>query len=45
VRSIVRDASASNYRFSSIVMGIVKSNAFQMNTKQAAVTVTQQAAR
>jgi mono/diheme cytochrome c family protein len=33
VRSIVRDASASKYRFSSVVMGIVKSPAFQMNMK------------
>ena len=34
VRSIVRDAAASNYRFSSIVLGIVKSAPFQMNTKR-----------
>ena len=27
VRSIVRDAAASDYRFSSLVMGIVKSRA------------------
>ena len=33
VRSIVRDAAANNYRFSSIVMGIVKSEPFQMNRK------------
>jgi hypothetical protein len=43
VRSIVRDAGASNYRFSSIVMGIVKSDAFQMNTKLG--EGTQQASR
>jgi mono/diheme cytochrome c family protein len=43
VRSIVRDASASNYRFSSIVMGIIKSDAFQMNTKLG--EGTQQASR
>ncbi len=30
VRKIVRDASRDNYRFSSIVMGIVKSAPFQM---------------
>ena len=36
VRSIVRESAASNYRFSSIVMGIVKSAPFQMNTKTAA---------
>ncbi len=35
VRSIVRDAAPSNYRFSSIVMGIIKSPAFQMNMKAA----------
>jgi hypothetical protein len=30
VRQIVRDAQRDNYRFSSIVMGIVKSAPFQM---------------
>ena len=35
---------ASNYRFSSIVLGIVKSAPFQMNTKRT-VEATQQAAR
>src|SRR5262245_55693187 len=29
VRAIVRDAAKDNYRFSSIVMGVVRSNAFQ----------------
>jgi len=33
VRSIVRDSAANNYKFSSVVMGIVKSPAFQMNMK------------
>ena len=33
VRSIVRDSAASKYRFSSLVLGIVKSAAFQMNMK------------
>jgi hypothetical protein len=33
VRSIVRDAEADNYRFSSLVLGIVKSSAFQNNMK------------
>ena len=33
VRSIVRDSAATKYRFSSIVMGIVRSPAFQMNMK------------
>jgi len=33
IRSIVRDASKNNYRFSSIVSGIVKSPPFQMRTK------------
>lgn len=32
VRSIVRDAARDNYRFSSIVMGIVRSTPFQMRT-------------
>jgi hypothetical protein len=30
IRAIVRDASRDHYRFSSIVLGIVKSPAFQM---------------
>jgi mono/diheme cytochrome c family protein len=33
VRSIVRDAERNDYRFSSIVLGIVKSAPFQMNMK------------
>jgi hypothetical protein len=33
VRSIVRDAAATKYRLSSIVVGIVRSQAFQMNMK------------
>ena len=33
VRVIVRDMSKQDYRFSSLVMGIVKSPAFQMRTK------------
>ena len=33
VRAIVGNAAAGRYRFSSIVLGIVKSNAFQMNQK------------
>jgi hypothetical protein len=34
VRSIVRDAAGSNYRFSSLVLGIVRSAPFHMNVKQ-----------
>ena len=37
VRSIVRDAAASNYRFSTLVMGVVKSAPFQNNVKGAEV--------
>jgi hypothetical protein len=37
VRSIVRDAAPGNYRFSSIVLAIVKSAPFQMNMKVADV--------
>jgi len=37
VRSIVRDAAASNYRFSTLVMGVVKSAPFQNNVKGADV--------
>ena len=36
VRSIVRDSAASKYKFSSLVLGIVKSPAFQMNMKSGA---------
>jgi cytochrome c5 len=43
VRSIVRDAAKDNYRFSSLVMGIIKSAPFQMNTKGS--EAAQQAAR
>jgi hypothetical protein len=35
VRSIVRDSAPGKYRFSSLVLGIVKSPAFQTNTKAA----------
>jgi mono/diheme cytochrome c family protein len=34
IRSIVRDAEAKNYRFSSIILGIVKSEPFLANQKQ-----------
>ena len=34
IRSIVRDSESNNYRFSSIVLGIVKSEPFQVNQKQ-----------
>jgi hypothetical protein len=33
VRSVVHDAAANDYRFSSLVMGIVKSAPFQMRQK------------
>jgi mono/diheme cytochrome c family protein len=33
VRSIARDSAGGNYKFTSIVLGIVKSAPFQMNTK------------
>jgi mono/diheme cytochrome c family protein len=35
VRSIVRDAAGSNYRFSTLVLGVVKSAPFQNNVKGA----------
>jgi mono/diheme cytochrome c family protein len=38
VRSIVRDGASSNYRFSSLVLGIVKSQQFQMNVKTSGQT-------
>ena len=33
IRSIVHEAAKTNYRFSSLVLGIVKSDPFQMNQK------------
>jgi hypothetical protein len=40
VRAIARDVAANNGRFSAIVMGVVKSRPFQMNTKHEAATST-----
>jgi len=37
VRSIVRESAPSNYKFSSLVLGIVKNPVFQMNMKTAPV--------
>ena len=45
VRSIVRDSAAGKYKFSSIVMGIVKSAPFQMNMKTGRQQRKQRAAR
>jgi hypothetical protein len=36
VRSIVKESAPNQYKFSSLVLGIVKSPAFQMNMKTAA---------
>jgi hypothetical protein len=33
IRSIVRDSEKNNYRFSTLVMGIIKSDSFQMRVK------------
>jgi cytochrome c5 len=44
VRSIVRDSAASKYRFSSLVLNIVKSPAFQMNMKMTDARTEQQRA-
>jgi hypothetical protein len=44
VRAITRQAAGQNYRFSSLVRGIVESPAFQMNVKSAG-NGSQQAAR
>jgi hypothetical protein len=43
IRRIVRDAAASNYKLSSIVLGIVKSAPFQMRKVGAATPATQSA--
>ena len=37
VRKIVRDAAASDYRWSSLIVGIVKSPTFLMRTSRAAI--------
>ena len=34
VRSVVRDAAGKNYKFSSLVVGVVKSAPFQMRSKK-----------
>ena len=34
IRSIVHDSESKNYRFSSLILGIVKSEPFQVNQKQ-----------
>ncbi len=41
VRSIVRDAEKNNYRFSSLVLSVVKSEQFQMNQKLMSVNPQQ----
>ena len=38
IRAITRDAAKNNNRFSSLVLGIVKSAAFQMSTAEPAST-------
>ena len=45
VRAIARDAARHNYRFSSIVLGIVKSAPFQMKKAQSGAAVTTLAAQ
>jgi hypothetical protein len=46
VRSITRASKAKDYRFSSLVMGVIESKAFQMNTKSSeAGSGTQRAGR
>ncbi len=41
IRSIVRDAESKDYRFSSLILGIVKSEPFQVNQKQEVTSNTQ----
>ena len=43
-RKVVRDAASSNYRFSALVLGIVKSTPFQMRKAAAPASATQSAA-
>jgi len=40
MRAIVRDADRNQDRFSSILMGVIKSAPFQMRTKQVEETAT-----
>jgi hypothetical protein len=39
IRSIVRDAEKNNYRFSSLVLGVVKSEPFQTNMKSSGASL------
>ena len=41
VRSIVRGARDNNYRFSTLLLGIVQSSAFQMNMKSVEIVQEQ----
>ena len=41
VRSIVRDAAKQDYRFSSIIFGIINSVPFQMKAKRTAPTANE----
>jgi hypothetical protein len=45
VRAIVRDASASNYKFSALVLSIVRSDMFRLNQKSVVQPGTQTASR
>ena len=45
VRQIGRDAAAGGYKFSALVLSIVKSDMFRMNQKAAAEAATHQASR
>ena len=38
VRAIVRDSGKNDYRFSTMIVGVVKSPAFQMKVKKATET-------
>ena len=40
VRSIAREAAEDNYRFSSLLMGVIESPAFTMNVKTGPSTAT-----
>ncbi|MGH9645989.1 MAG: DUF1585 domain-containing protein, partial [Bryobacteraceae bacterium] len=40
VRKIVRDAAAKQYRWSSLIVGVVESPAFLMRASQPAVTAS-----
>jgi hypothetical protein len=40
IRSLVHDAAKDNYRFSSLIMGVIRSPAFTMDLKSAPASLS-----